>query len=415
MALKECSDLIKILSLSCLSINLNKELFCLTLQTKIIHVVGARPQFIKYLTVSRAIEAFNKESECIIDILVHTGQHYDYEMSDVFFEEFGMRNPDYSLNVGSSTHGKQTAQIIQEVEEVLLKEKPEAVMVYGDTNSTLGGALAAAKIHIPVAHVEAGLRSFNKHMPEELNRLLTDHSSTILFCPSNVAIENLANEGFGNIYNNGVLVSPDCISGVNNVSSFKASKSNPFVINVGDVMYDVLLNSVEIADKKSNILNELQLTEKEYYLLTLHRAENTDREEVFEQIVMFVNKVSKGKTVIFPMHPRTRKTYGNVAVKFNDSVKIVEPQGYYDMIELLRNCLKIMTDSGGMQKEAFWLKVPCITLREQTEWVETVLSGWNILYEDYEGSHKPLNKYELCYGDGKAADRITNLVCKMVK
>jgi UDP-GlcNAc3NAcA epimerase len=370
---------------------------------RILNIVGARPQFIKYYPVSRAIGIENAGSgDGIKDILVHTGQHYDYSMSKVFFDEFGIREPDYHLEVGSGCHGLQTGQVMQRTEEVLQKETPDAVIVYGDTNSTLGGALAASKLHIPVVHVEAGLRSFNKNMPEEINRIMTDHVSTLLLCPSGTAISNLREEGFKNIVNNGDLIAE-------HYASFNADINHPSVINVGDVMFDVVLHASEIADKKSGVLERLGLTKKDYCLLTIHRAENTDRKEIFEEVVGFVNRVSEGRKVIFPMHPRTKGAYEKIVKKFSPNVTIVEPVGYFDILTLLKNTSLAMTDSGGMQKEAFWLGVPCITLREETEWVETVESGWNVLYKDYKGAHKPVNSAPH-YGDGKTAERIVGLI-----
>lgn len=371
---------------------------------KIANIVGARPQFIKYFPVSDAIKSANINSEAFIkDILVHTGQHYDYTMSKVFFEDFGIREPDYHLEVGSGTHGVQTGQIIKKVEEVILKEKPEIILVYGDTNSTLGSAVAASKLHIPIVHVEAGLRSFNKYMPEELNRILTDHASTLLLCPSKTAVKHLRNEGFKNVLNSGELVPL-------NYSEFTSDLNNPAVINVGDVMYDVLLYAVEIAQEKSGILEQLNVSSGNYSLLTLHRAENTDNYNKFEEIISFVNETSLGETVIFPMHPRTKKAYEGTDKKFTDNIKIVDPVGYFDILMLLKNCSLVTTDSGGMQKEAYWLRVHCITMRDETEWVETVESGWNVLYKDYGGSHKALDVDGIPYGDGKTAERVVNLL-----
>ena len=369
---------------------------------KIANIVGARPQFIKYFPVSEAIKHFRNTSGMVVqDVLIHTGQHYDYSMSKIFFDEFGIREPDYHLGAGSGSHGEQTGLILQRVEDVLLKEKPDIVVVYGDTNSTLGGALAASKLHIPVAHVEAGLRSYNKHMPEEINRVLTDHCSSLLLCPTKNAVENLRKEGFGNILNNGKLV--------DNYSHLTSHVSHPVVINVGDAMYDVLLTALEIAAKKSKILECLNLHEKGYYTLTIHRAENTDNQESFERIINFVNDASAGNPVIFPAHPRTKKIFGVIGKKFAGNIKIIEPLGYFDMVWLLKNSALALTDSGGLQKEAYWLKVPCITLRDETEWIETVQSGWNILYKDYKESHSP--KYDdNYYGDGKSAERIVNVL-----
>lgn len=379
---------------------------------KIVTIVGARPQFIKYLPVSKAIEELIGKGKTIEDILIHTGQHYDYVMSRVFFDELGIKEPDYHLYVGSGSHGKQTAEMIKRIEEVLEKERPSAVMVYGDTNSTLAGAIAASKLHTPLAHVEAGLRSFNKYMPEEINRILSDHVSTFLFCPSETAIRNLQNEGFERVWNDGKLISLDEVAALHEVDTAKADKNRPVVVNVGDVMYDVLLHSVGVAEQQSDIISRLDL--RNYFLLTLHRPENTDDSTPFRKIVDFVNETSQGKTVIFPMHPRTRRVYESTERKFADNIRIIEPVGYFDILMLLKNCEMVMTDSGGMQKEAYWLNVPCITLREETEWVETIESGWNVLYRGYKGFNKAHETSPPAYGDGKAAKRICRLLVQSV-
>lgn len=369
---------------------------------KVVNVVGARPQFIKYFPV---LSAIRNPLSGVDDVLVHTGQHYDYSMSKVFFDEFGVKEPEYHLEAGSASHGAQTGVILKKCEEVFLKERPDAVIVYGDTNSTLGAALAAAKIHIPVTHIEAGLRSFNKNMPEEVNRILTDHISTLLFCPGKEAIKNLQAEGFRNVFNDGEIA--------DNTDGLKAGINFPVILNVGDVMYDVLLHAVKIASSRSNILEKLSLSSGEYSVLTIHRAESTDDSAVFSGLVDFVNEVSNGKKVVFPMHPRTRKAFEKSDKKFGNNIMIIEPLGYFDILMLLKNSALVMTDSGGMQKEAYWLQVPCITLRDRTEWVETVDSGWNILYKDFKGPHKPKADGALKYGDGKAAERIIAAVAKL--
>ncbi len=377
---------------------------------KIANVIGARPQFIKYVPVSRAIEKANGNAkQRIDDILVHTGQHYDYEMSKVFFDEFGIRAPDHHLGVGSGSQGAQTGQIIERVEGVLVAERPDLVLVYGDTNSTLGAALAAAKLHIPVAHVEAGLRSHNRRMSEEINRVLTDHISSILFCPTQRAVENLRKEGFHHVANNGHLITS---SGCPDADAcFGPMASDIIVANVGDVMYDLLLFAVSVAREKSAVLNNLQLDGKDYYLLTMHRAENTDDTSQFEKLIDFVNEACSGKTVVFPMHPRTRKMYhGLVRKRFAENIRIIDPVGYFDVIMLLEHCRLLMTDSGGMQKEAYWLKIPCVTLRDETEWVETIESGWNVLYKNYDEGHKGMRVDQAFYGDGRAAERIINVL-----
>lgn len=373
---------------------------------KIAQIVGARPQFIKYYPVYRMILSLKGNIE---DILIHTGQHYDYAMSEVFFNELGIKKPDYHLDVGSGSHGFQTGQIIERLEVVLLKERPDAVVVYGDTNSTLGGAIAAVKLHIPVIHVEAGLRSFNKLMPEEINRVLTDHASTILLCPTENAVKNLQREGFNNIVNSGKLVACD-----EDYLSYTADVSNPIVINVGDVMYDALLMAIEIASHKSSILEELGLKEKEYSLLTIHRAENTDNPAALKEIIEFVGNTSAGMPVIFPVHPRTRKVLDE-GIKIPSNIRPIEPVGYFHMLWLAKQSSLIFTDSGGLQKEAYWLKVPCITLRDETEWVETVESGWNILYRNYKSPHLPQIHSDKLYGDGNASKRIVNLMTALIR
>jgi len=311
---------------------------------KIVTIVGARPQFIKCAPVSRELRQEHQE------ILVHTGQHYDPAMSDIFFKDLNIPRPDYNLGVGSGLHGKQTGKILAKVEEVLLKERPNLVLVYGDTNSTLGGALAAAKLHIPVAHVEAGMRSFDRTMPEEINRLVTDHVSELLFCSTETAVKNLGSEGI----TKGVHL-------------------------VGDVMVDALVLNKEVALKKSSILETLGLAEKKYYTLTIHRPGNTDNRQNLSAIIQAVSKT--GMPVVFPVHPRTRKylkEYGLLKI-LPENICLIDPLGYLDMIRLMASSKKILTDSGGMQKEAYMLGIPCITLRENTEWVETLYDNWNIL------------------------------------
>lgn len=372
-------------------------------------VIGARPQFIKYFPIAGAIAAARKRVGALREILVHTGQHYDDSMSKVFFDELGIREPDYHLGAGSGNHGAQTALILKESEAVFLKERPDVVMVYGDTNSTIGAALAAAKLHIPVAHVEAGLRSFNKRMPEEINRVATDHLSTLLFCPSMTAIRNLAAEGMTHALHGGALI-PEGFDDLGDVDM-----NRPAVVNVGDVMEDVLRHSVETAKARSRVLETLGLTPKSYLLLTVHRAESTDDPEQFAHIVRRVNEISAGKTVIFPMHPRTKKAYAAVREKLHDRVRIIEPVGHFDIVMLLANSSLVMTDSGGMQKEAYWLKTPCVTLRDRTEWVETVESGWNVLMKDYRGSHTIAEQATSRYGDGNAAGRIVDLTVKICR
>jgi UDP-N-acetylglucosamine 2-epimerase len=309
---------------------------------KVVTIVGARPQFVKAAAVSRKLREGNQE------ILVHTGQHYDENMSAVFFEELGIPEPEYHLGIGSGGHGAQTGAMLAEIEKVLLREQPVWVLVYGDTNSTLAGALAAAKLHIPVAHVEAGLRSFNRRMPEEINRILTDHISELLFCPSQVAATHLEREGI----TRGVHV-------------------------VGDVMYEALTYAARRAREGSRVLERLGVGEKQYLLATIHRAENTDDYERFWGILSAFNQVNE--RIIFPVHPRTRKMMEQIGYYPGTNVCLIDPVGYLDMIRLEGAARMILTDSGGIQKEAYWLGIPCVTLRDETEWVETVETGWNVL------------------------------------
>jgi UDP-GlcNAc3NAcA epimerase len=311
---------------------------------KVLSIVGARPQFIKCAPVSRELRREHEE------VLVHTGQHYDYGMSEIFFEELGIPRPDYNLNIGSGSHGRQTGAMLGALEDVLLAERPDIVLVYGDTNTTLAGALAAAKLHIPVAHVEAGLRSFDRRMPEEINRVLTDHASDLLFCPTETAVANLADEGIR--------------SGVH---------------LVGDVMVDAMEFNRAIAEKRSHILSDLALEQGGYLVITVHRPSNTDSKEHMATILTALGR--GGKPVVFPIHPRTRNYLQEYGLLENipENVRVTEPLGYLDMIRLMANAEKILTDSGGIQKEAYVLGVPCITLRENTEWVETVEAGWNVL------------------------------------
>jgi UDP-N-acetylglucosamine 2-epimerase (non-hydrolysing) len=311
---------------------------------KIVSIVGARPQFIKCAPVSAELR---KEHE---EILVHTGQHYDPEMSDIFFDDLQIPRPDYHLDVGSGPHGKQTAAILERVETVLLKELPELVLVYGDTNSTLAGALAAAKLHQPVAHVEAGLRSFDRTMPEEINRVVTDHVSDLLLCPTRTAQDNLAKEGV--------------VRGV---------------FLVGDVMVDALRHNAGIAAKKSHIISELGLRKGDYYVATVHRPGNTDDRNHLTAIMEAFGE--SGKTVVFPVHPRTKKYLREYGLydSLSGNIRCIDPLGYIDMLHLMHHAKKILTDSGGIQKEAYVLGIPCITMRENTEWIETLAGGWNVL------------------------------------
>ncbi|MCZ6802240.1 MAG: UDP-N-acetylglucosamine 2-epimerase (non-hydrolyzing) [Nitrospirae bacterium] len=312
---------------------------------KVVSIVGARPQFIKCAPVSRELRRVASE------IVVHTGQHYDGNMSDVFFRDLDLPKPDFYLGIGSGSHAKQTGPMLEKIEEVLLQETPDYCLVYGDTNSTLAGALAAAKLHIPVAHVEAGLRSFNRQMPEEINRVVTDHLSSVLFCPTETAVKNLSQEGI----TRGVHL-------------------------IGDVMYDALWDNLQVAEKKSDILARLQLQPGNYILATVHRAENTDQPENLKNILYaFRELVKAGSTVVFPAHPRTQKQLGEFGKEKLANLHVIDPVSYLDMLLLESRARVILTDSGGVQKEACWLHVPCVTLRNETEWIETVESGWNVL------------------------------------
>lgn len=350
---------------------------------KIITVIGARPQFIKAAPVSKVLREKN------IEKIVHTGQHYDDNMSKVFFDELNIPKPDYNLNIGSGSHGYQTGMMLAKIEEIILNEKPDAVMVYGDTNSTLAGALAASKLLIPVIHVEAGLRSFNMSMPEEQNRILTDHISEILFCPTNTAVENLNNEGISeNIY------------------------------NVGDVMLDAILYFKKNASKCSDSIKKLVHRSDKYILATIHRAENTNCPDKLKMIIEAFGESKKN--IILPLHPRTRKYFEQYNIKVSDNIDIIDPVGYLEMIFLEDNANKIVTDSGGVQKEAFFLKKPCITLREETEWVETVEEGWNVLTGsdrckiiDAINNFTPAKEQHNIFGEGNASQNINDILYDM--
>ncbi|TGE33828.1 UDP-N-acetylglucosamine 2-epimerase (non-hydrolyzing) [Desulfosporosinus sp. Sb-LF] len=348
---------------------------------KIATVIGARPQFIKAAAVSRVLRTQHQE------ILIHTGQHYDPNMSDIFFEELHIPRPDFNLGIGSGRHGAQTGAILEQVEEVLINEIPDALLVYGDTNSTLAGALAASKLHIPVIHIEAGLRSFNRRMPEEINRVLTDHLSRWLFCPTETAVKNLTAEGITEgVYKN------------------------------GDVMFDAFLYNLELAKEKSNIMRKLGLTSKSFILCTIHRAENTDDPARLTQILKAVSRISL--PVVLPLHPRTRKIAQQMGLNsLLEQVKVIEPVGYLDMITLEAHALKLVTDSGGVQKEAYFAGVPCITMRDETEWVETVEVGWNRLTGADEGkildaveSFNPPESHPDIFGDGHSAEQFLTIL-----
>ncbi|MDD5131795.1 MAG: UDP-N-acetyl glucosamine 2-epimerase [bacterium] len=374
---------------------------------KIAHIVGARPQFIKCAPLLRS---FHKYHGVLKSVLIHTGQHYDYLMSEIFFRELGVVAPDYHLGVGSSSQGQQTGQIMEKTEKVLRRIKPAACLVYGDTNSTLGGALAAAKLRIPVIHVEAGLRSYDKRMPEEINRVLTDHLSTLLLCPTENAVSNLKKEGFNQIINEGRLL------GLKNSSLKQTLDLNqPQVANVGDVMFDALLFASGLAEKRSSIIARSGLWAKRYAVLTIHRAENADDLEKLEQLLRFAVKAAAGLPLVFPVHPRTAKNLKTLKSKYAYAIRFTDPLGYFDMLKLVHHSALVFTDSGGLQKEAFWLGVRCVTLREQTEWIETIRGGNNVLYRAYRKKHHwPTNQLAY-YGDGQAAERIAKIVASYVK
>ena len=374
---------------------------------KILTIVGARPQFIKSAPVSKAIRNAGHT-----EILVHTGQHYDYGMSGIFFKEMGIPEPDINLGIGSGTHGFQTGQMLMKFEEVLLAEKPDWVLVYGDTNSTLAGALAAAKLRIPIAHVESGLRSYNREMPEEHNRIVADHCADILFCPTETAVNNLKKEGFANIVNNGKLIkSSDSLS--------PNPYPLPLVINVGDTMLDAVNQFSEIAEKTSSILSKLKLKPKKYLLATVHRPYNTDIPENLESILKAFSEIDE--TIIFPIHPRTRKYLTDFKLE-TSNLKVIDPVGYLDMLILEKNSRVILTDSGGMQKEACFFGVPCVTLRPETEWVETVESGWNkVVGSNTEFITATVNKahqgHDIAgiYGNGNASELIADILSSTIK
>jgi len=346
---------------------------------KIATIIGARPQFIKSATISRIFRNYNDINE----IIIHTGQHYDENMSEIFFNELKIPKPNYNLEVGSESHGKQTAMMLEKIEAILLKEKPDWVLVYGDTNSTIAGALAATKLHIKIAHVEAGLRSFNRKMPEEINRIATDHISDVLFVPTQNAMNLLANEG---IVERAVLV--------------------------GDVMYDAILYNQKLADEKYKLSDITNLNN--FYLGTIHRPSNTDNLVRLQYIFSAFSELDL--PIILPLHPRTQKIIKKI--KYSKNVKIIEPVSYLKMIVLLKNCKKVLTDSGGLQKEAYYLHKPCITMRDETEWIETLENNWNFIVGADKDlilekvKNKEFGKQKDYFGDGKAAEKIVDFIYK---
>lgn len=358
---------------------------------KIVTIVGARPQFIKAAAISRALRERRQAAGegATVERIVHTGQHYDRNMSEVFFEEMDIPKPDYNLEIAGGSHGQMTGRMLEAVEAVLMQEKPDWLLIYGDTNSTLAGALAAAKLHIPVAHIEAGLRSFNMRMPEEVNRILADRVSTLLFCPTSTAVANLQAEGV-----------------------------REGVHDVGDVMYDVSLFYRGLALERSTVLDDLKLTEGNYVLATCHRAENTDDPLRLRGIVEALAVIARQVPVVLPLHPRTRKLLAEQGLAgLLGAVKVVDPVSFLDMVRLEQSAQAIVTDSGGVQKEAYFFGVPCLTTRDETEWVETVEAGWNRLVgadaatiiSAYAALQRPAAR-ALLYGDGHAAERILHLL-----
>ncbi|WP_457642135.1 non-hydrolyzing UDP-N-acetylglucosamine 2-epimerase [Persephonella sp.] len=361
---------------------------------KIVTVLGARPQFIKAATVSRVI---NKKKE-INEVIVHTGQHFDENMSDIFFEEMEIPRPSYILNINNLSHGAMTGRMIENIEKILIDEKPDLVLVYGDTNSTLAGALASSKLHIPIAHVESGLRSFNMQMPEEINRVLTDRVSKFLFCPTKKSIENLRKEGFPHkLYNN----------------------EYQEIFYTGDVMYDAAIFYAKKSRSKSNIIEKLGLSEKGFILATIHRAENTNYPYRLNSIIEALNEISYYVKIVIPLHPRTKNIIEKIGIKFSSKIDIIDPVGYFDMLELLKNCFLVMTDSGGLQKEAYFFNKFCITLRDETEWIELVENEYNFLVGSdrnkiistfFRLKDKTFIKDKNLYGDGNSSNKIVNYI-----
>lgn len=341
---------------------------------KLYTIVGARPQFVKAAAVSRALA----DTGCIEELIIHTGQHYDSNMSDIFFNELGIPAPARHLGIGGSTHGAMTGKMLEALESAMLEDRPDAVLVYGDTNSTLAGALAASKLHIPIIHVEAGLRSFNRLMPEEINRVVADHLSALLLCPTQTSIANLQNEGL----TDGVHA-------------------------VGDVMYDATIYAINQSKARSDILNQLELTNSEYGVCTLHRAENTDDPERFGRIISFIEAQASKQLIVFPVHPRTQKVMEDRGINPR-GVKCIKPVGYFDLHRLLADSSLVLTDSGGLQKEAYFHRKQCITLRDETEWIETLDAGWNRLWTE-ENWKSPRSEID-DYGHGNAGKKTVEVI-----
>jgi len=381
---------------------------------KVITILGARPQFIKAAPVSRALRNADHE-----EIIVHTGQHYDYAMSEIFFSELDIPEPCYNLGVGSGSHAFQTGNIMISLEGILAKEKPDVVLLYGDTNSTLAGALAAVKLLIPIAHVEGGVRAYDMKEPEEVNRVLTDRMASIIFAPTKSAANNLRLEGYNNIVNHGEIVNIDELGPVKQDSAFGV------VFNIGDVMYDSSLLFKEMAKQKSKILEELDLTYKKFVLVTIHRPQNTDNACALQSIINGLRRIGKEVTVVFPMHPRVQKSViKHFGEKFMTELKrdliVIDPVSYFDILMLEDNSQVIITDSGGIQHEAAFYKVPCVTVTETTEWVESIDNGWNRLCgtkaEEIHTAFVQARESEpdwsglFCYGYGDAAKRCVHIL-----
>ena len=353
---------------------------------QIITIIGARPQFIKAAAVSRAITNYGT---AIREQIIHTGQHYDSNMSDVFFEELAIPEPKFNLGIGGGTHGQNTGRMIEAIENILLNEKPDAVLVYGDTDSTLAGAIAATKIQLPIIHIESGLRSFNRRMPEEINRILTDHASDFLFTPTSIASDNLSREGI----------------------------PRQRIFLVGDVMLDSTKLFGEISDRRSNMVEALGLSPKKYVLATIHRKESTDDKRTLTSIVQGIGCSSE--QIIGPIHPRTKNRIEQMGLSIPSNITFIEPVGYLDMLQLEKHARLIATDSGGIQKEAYFHGIPCLTVRSETEWTELVDAGWNVLANPNDfhqitqalKTHDiPPNSSELMYGDGKASEKIIEVI-----
>ena len=376
---------------------------------KLVTIIGARPQIIKAAALSRAIR--NHYADQIQEVIVHTGQHYDDNMSQVFFDELQIPRPDYNLHVGSASHGVQTARMTEGIEELLIKEQPDFIVLYGDTNSTLAGAVAAAKIHVPIVHIEAGLRSFNKSMPEEINRIVCDHCSTLLFTPTKAGLDNLKREGFP-MDNNGPF-----------------TINNPKVYHCGDIMYDNSLHFANIAEKKTDIIQRLELKGKPFILATIHRDSNTDYPERLSAIFDSLIELSKESPIVLPLHPRTAKLLKTnlsnekqTLIFSSNNIKLIPPVSFLEMIALERHAQLVMTDSGGVQKEAYFFKKPCIILRPETEWVEIVQTGNAILADANEGrimqawthfKDNPPTMFPEIFGDGHAAEFMLDQMLKM--